>query len=151
MAENSKVLATNRKARFNYEITESIECGIVLQGTEVKSIKFGNFSFSDSYGRIMDNELWLVGLHITPYVFGTHQNHEHERRRKLLVHAMELKKLKKKTEEKGFTLIPLKFILKKGLVKVDIGIGRGKRNYDKRETIRARDLARDAGRNLRDH
>ena len=144
-----KVLATNRRARFNYQVDETLECGISLAGTEVKSLKIGKFSFSDAYGRIRNNELWLVGFHITPYEHGTLFNHEPDRERKLLVHKKELTQLRRKVDERGFTLIPMKVYLKQSLVKIELGICRGKKLVDKRQSIKERDQKRDADRELR--
>ncbi len=147
--EDIKILAQNKKAKFNYSIDESLECGIVLAGTEVKSIKTGKFSFSDSYARINNNQLELVGFHISQYPMGTHENHEPDRTRILLAHKQEIKKLIRKTEEKGFTLFPLKVYLKKGRIKIEIGIGKGKKMYDKRQAIKERDLNKAAEREMR--
>jgi SsrA-binding protein len=144
-----KSLAVNRKARHQYEIINRLECGIILMGTEVKSVKIGKFSYGDAYARIENSELWLIGLHITPYDFGNRFNHEPNRRRKLLVHRQEIKRLKRYTEEKGLTLVPLRFYLKRGIVKLELGICRGKKQYDRREEIKKRDLKRDAERELR--
>ena len=145
----AKVLATNRRARFNYQVEDSFECGVALVGTEVKSIKAGEFSFSDAYGRIRDNELWLIGFHVTPYAHGTIFNHEPDRERRLLIHRQEIKRLKRKVDERGFTLIPMKVYLKKGLIKIEMGVCRGKNLFDKRQTIKHRDLNREAERELR--
>ena len=147
--EGIKILADNRKARYNYTIDENLECGIVLQGTEVKSIKTGKFSFADAYARIKNNELWLIGFHVTPYDHGNLFNHEADRERKLLVHRKELKRLDRKVHEKGFTLVPLKVYLKKGRVKIDLGFCKGKKTYDKRETIKDRDLRRETERDFK--
>lgn len=144
MAEgNVKILLINKKARFNFFIEETLECGIELQGTEVKSLRENRFSFGDAYARIKDGQLYLVGFHISPYPFGNLHNHEPERERKLLAHKEEIKKLRRKVEEKGFTLVPIKLYLKNGLIKVELGICRGKKLYDKRETIKQRDLERE--------
>ena len=147
--EKIKVLADNRKARFNYTIDENLECGIVLQGTEVKSLKTGQFSFADAYARVRDAELWLIGFHITPYDHGNIFNHDADRERKLLVHKKEIKWLARKVDEKGFTLVPLKVYLKKGRVKIDLGLCKGKKTYDKRQTIKDRDLRRETERDFR--
>jgi len=144
-----KILAENRKARYDYSIIESLECGIELVGTEVKSLKTGRFSFTDSYARIKEGELFLVGFHITPYPFGNLFNHDPDRERRLLVHKQEIKRLKRKTDEKGYTLIPLKIYLKKGYVKLEIGIAVGKKMHDKREAIKERDQKRDLQREMR--
>lgn len=145
----SKLLADNRKARFNYTVEDAIECGIALHGTEVKSMKSGRFSFSDAYARVKDEELWLVGFHISPYPFGNLYNHDPDRERKLLVHKREIKRLKRKTDERGYTLVPLKFYLKRGIVKMELGVCLGKKSYDKREAIKQRDQMRDAQREMR--
>lgn len=147
--EAIKVLAENRKPRFQYTIDESMECGIVLQGTEVKSIKKGNFSFSDSYGKIKNGELWLIGFHVTPYEQGNIHNHLPDRERKLLVHKQEIKRLARKVEEKGYTLIPLKVYLKNGRVKLELGLCKGKKLSDKREAIKERDIRRETEREFK--
>jgi SsrA-binding protein len=146
-----KSLAVNRKARYNYAVEDSLECGIELRGTEVKSMKERSFSFSDAYAKIDNGELWLVGLHITPYKFGNIYNHEPDRIRKLLVHRQEIKRLSRKVNERGLTLIPLSFYLKRGMVKLELGICKGKRMVDKRQDIKQRDQKRDAERALRYH
>ena len=148
--EGIKVLGRNRKAYHNYTVDEHLECGIELKGTEVKSMKGNKFSFSDAYARIRNDELWLMGLHITPYEQGSIDNHEPERERKLLIHRRELNQLRRQVDEKGYTLIPLDFHMKRGFVKVDLGVCKGKRLYDKREAIKARDQRRDADREIRD-
>lgn len=148
-SEGIKILAVNKKARFNYSIDESFECGLVLVGTEVKSIKDGRFSFADSYALVENDELWLIDLHVTPYVFGNRQNHEPLRKRKLLVHRKEIKRLKRVTDEKGLTLVPLKFYLKRGIVKCELGIAKGKKLFDKRDDIRKRDQNRELEREFR--
>ena len=150
MREGRKLLASNRRARFNYSVEESLECGIELRGTEVKSLREGKFSFSDAYAKIENGELWLVGLHITPYRFGNIHNHDPERPRKLLAHRQEIKRLTRKVVERGLTLVPLSFYLKSGLVKLELGVCRGKKVVDKRETIKERDLKRDTERALKD-
>lgn len=142
-------IAQNRKARFNYSIDDSIECGIVLEGTEVKSFKAGNVSFPDAFAEIRNGEVFIMGLHITPYVYSSIFNHDPDRPKKLLLHRDEIKKLIRKVEEKGFTLIPLDFYLKNGRVKVNLGICKGKKLFDKRSDIRDRDLKRDLQREFR--
>ena len=148
-ASGTKTLAVNRKVRFNYEIDERFECGVELKGTEVKSMKDGKFSFSDSYGRIRDDELWLIGFHITPYTHGNLFNHDPDRDRKLLVHKREIKRLRRKIDERGFTLVPTRFYLTRGIVKVELGLGKGKKLVDKRNAIKQRDMKRDAERELK--
>jgi SsrA-binding protein len=147
--KNSAALAVNKQARFNYQIEEHLECGIELKGTEVKSIRARKFSFSDAYGRIRDGELWLIGLHISEYSHGGIENHDPDRDRKLLVHKQELKRLKRRVEEKGYTLVPLNLHMKKDLIKVEMGLGKGKRQYDKRQEIKKKDQKRDIEREFR--
>jgi SsrA-binding protein len=144
-----KNIAVNKKARFNYFVTDTLECGIELKGTEVKSVKAGKFSFSDSYAKIENDELWLIGLHISLYTFGNIHNHDPDRNRKLLVHKQEIKRLKRKIVEKGLTLVPLRFYLIGGLVKVEIGVCKGKKIHDKREVIKQRDLKREVQREFK--
>ena len=148
-AEAVKTLATNRRARHFYHVDDRMECGIALRGTEVKSIKAAQFSFTDSYARIADGELLLVGLHITPYAFGNQFNHDPTRTRKLLAHRDEIRRLRRRVTDRGLTLIPLRFYVKSGLVKVELGVCRGKRTFDKREDIKRRDLERDLDRQVR--
>ena len=144
-----KTLATNRRARHRFHVDDRLECGIVLRGTEVKSVKSGQFSFTDSYARISGGELLLVGLHVTPYAFGNQFNHDPTRVRRLLAHRGEIRRLGRRVNERGLTLVPLRFYLKRGLVKVELGICRGKRTFDKREDIKRRDVARDLDRQVR--
>ncbi|WP_321991664.1 SsrA-binding protein SmpB [Marispirochaeta aestuarii] len=147
--EGKKILADNRKARFNYMVLDSLECGIALQGTEVKSMRAGKFSFTDAYARIRNGELWLVGFHITPYEFGNIFNHEPIRERRLLAHKDEIKRLQRKVDEKGLTLVPLKFYLKGGIVKLELGVCQGKKLHDKRQSIKERDDKRAADREFK--
>ena len=137
------VFAENRKARHDYTVLETIECGIVLTGTEVKSVRHGEVSLSGSYGAVLKGELWLVGADIAAYKFGNRFNHEPKSMRKLLVHAKEVRDLQLKTEAKGLTLIPLKVFLKNGRVKVDLGVCRGKQLHDKRDALKKKSLRRD--------
>jgi len=145
-----KILAKNKKARFLYYVDESMECGIALKGTEVKSMRNAMFSFTDTYARIENEELLLVSFHISPYNFGNLFNHDPDRIRKLLVHKSEIKKLRRKVYQKGFTLIPLKFYLKRGIIKMELGICKGKDLKDKRNTIKDRDSKRDSAREMRE-
>lgn len=131
MSENRKIIAENRKARFNYFIEESIECGIALEGTEVKSVKNGSISFPDAFAEIVNNEVFVKGLHISEYSYSSVFNHNPDRVKKLLLHKEEIKRLKRKTEEKGYTLIPIDFYLKNGRVKLTLGICKGKKQFDK--------------------
>lgn len=142
-------LAENRKARYNYSIEETLECGVVLQGTEVKSIKAGHLSFQDSFVEISRGELFIKNLHITPWDFGNIFNHRADRYRKLLAHRNEIAKWERKVNERGYTLIPLRFYLVNGRVKVEIGLCKGKKEFDKRTTIKDRDTKRDMAREVR--
>ena len=151
MSDAIKILQKNKKAFFNYEIVESLECGIVLGGTEVKSLRIGKFSFADAYVRIVNDELVLIGLHISTYTHGNLNNHEPDRDRKLLANRQEIKKLKRKVDEKGLTLVPTKIYLKRGLIKVEVSTARGKRVHDKRNAIKERDLNREAQRSMKDY
>ncbi len=149
MDESKKTVAQNRKAHFNYTIVDSIECGIVLEGSEVKSIKSGSVSFGDSFALIENGEVWIQNFHISEYSFSSIFKHDPDRKKKLLLHKDEIKRLKRKTEEKGFTLIPLEIYLKKGLIKVQLGLCKGKKDFDKRATIKERDINRDIAREFR--
>lgn len=144
-----KILSVNRKARFSFSIEETLECGLVLKGTEVKSIKDGRFSYADSYAQVSNGELWLLALHVTPYIYGNRVNHDPLRKRKLLVHKKQIVELRRATEEKGLTLVPLKFYLKGGVVKCELGIARGKKLFDKRDDIRKKDQTRELQRDYR--
>ena len=137
------VLAENRKARHDYAVLETIECGIVLTGTEVKSVRHGEVSLAGAYGAVLGGELWLLGADIAAYRFGNRFNHEPKSQRKLLVHAKEIRDLKLKTEAKGLTLVPLRVLLKHGKIKVDLGVCRGKRQHDKRDALKRKALQRD--------
>ena len=143
MADGRKIIAENRKARFDYFIEETYECGIALEGTEVKSFKNGNISFPDSFAEVINGEVWVKNLHISEYPFSSIFNHDPDRPKKLLLHREEIKKISRKVDEKGYTLIPLDVYLKDGRVKVTLGICKGKKQYDKRETIKNRDINRE--------
>ena len=134
----------NRKAKFDYEIEDSLEVGIVLTGTEIKSVREGKANIKDSYAIIRNNELYLLNSHISEYTNLNRFNHEETRTRKLLAHKKEIIKLKNKLELQGYTLVPLKMYFKNGKLKVLVGIARGKKNYNKKETIKNRDLDREA-------
>jgi len=141
-----EIVSTNKKARFNYEIIEKIEAGISLRGTEVKSIRNKNVSIAESYAQIKDDEVFLHNLHISPYEQGNRENHDPVRVRKLLLHKHEIKKLVSKIQLKGFSLIPLSIYLRKGKIKVELAIGRGKRLVDKRESLRKKAVDREIAR-----
>jgi SsrA-binding protein len=145
-----KVIATNRKAFFNYEILERAEAGISLVGTEVKSIREGGLNFRDSYVEFKAGELYLVGARIAPYSHGNLMNHADERDRRLLLHKREILKLGGKATEKGLTIVPLKAYFKNGRVKVEIGLARGKRAHDKREAIKRKDIERETRQAIRE-
>ena len=138
-----KIIAENRKARFDYFIEDTYECGIVLEGTEVKSVKNGNISFPDAFAEITNGEVWVKNFHISEYSFSSIFNHDPDRPKKLLLHAEEIKRLTRRVDEKGCTLIPLDFYLKNGRVKVTLGVCKGKKMYDKRAAIKDRDVQRD--------
>jgi SsrA-binding protein len=140
----SKFVAQNRKARHDYFILDSLECGIVLRGTEIKSVRAGNLNLKDSYASVEKGELWLVGMHISPYEKGSYYNHEPERERKLLINKHELIRLNGKIREKGLTLVPLAIYIKDGRrAKVELALAKGKTAYDKRDSIAERDAKRD--------
>lgn len=144
-------LVSNRRATFNYEIIETFEAGIALQGTEIKSLRDHGGALQDAYVKVMDDGLWLVNSSIAPYRFGSIHNHEERRERKLLMHKREITRLKTDLHEKGLTIIPLAMYLKKGRVKVRIATARGKKNYDKRESIKTRDEKRNIDRAIKEH
>ena len=148
--ESHKVIATNRKAFFNYEIFERAEAGVALVGSEVKSIREGGLNFRDSFVEQRKGELWLVGCRIGPYSHGNIQNHSEGRDRKLLLHRREIGKLGGKATEKGYTIVPLQAYFKNGRVKVEIGLARGKKSHDKRESIKRKDIERDTRQAVRE-
>ncbi len=146
VTDKFKIIATNRKANFEYEILDKYEAGFVITGTEVKSLREGKVNLQDSYGRIINDEVWVINLHINEYKYGNINNHEPLRNRKLLLNKREIRKIKKELQEKGLTLVPLKIYFKGSLVKVEIGIAKGKKLYDKRESIKKRDVERNLSR-----
>lgn len=150
MVDGAKRIAENKKARFNYFVEDSLECGVVLEGTEVKSVKNANISFSDSFAEIINGEVWMRNFHISEYAFSSIFNHNPDRPKKLLLHRDQIKRLVRKTEEKGYTLIPLDVYLKDGRVKISLGVCKGKKLFDKRETIKARDTDRELSREFKD-
>jgi SsrA-binding protein len=141
-----RIVCQNKKAYFDYEILETFEAGIVLVGTEVKSLREGRANLKDSYAKIRKGEVFLHDFHISPYTHASYNNHEPERVRKLLLHNQEINKLTGRTQEKGLALIPLKVYFRKGKVKVELGLARGKKLYDKRESIKRKDEAREMSR-----
>jgi SsrA-binding protein len=148
--EANKVVASNRKARHDYEILDTVECGIALQGSEVKSLRAGRIALQDSYARIVDGEMWLFQVHVPPYAqangFGAH---DPDRRRKLLMHRRQLDEWMGKSQQQSLTMIPLSIYFKEGRAKVELALARGRRQYDKRHAIAARDVGRDTAREVR--
>lgn len=146
MAEGIKIITSNRKARHEYHISDTVEAGIVLQGTEVKSLREGRANLQDAFCTVQKGEIMLMQCHISPFKHGGHTNHEPTRPRKLLLHRKEIQKFDEAIKQKGFTIIPLKLYFKSGLVKVQIGLAKGKKLYDKRADIAERDSKRNLDR-----
>lgn len=144
-----KVVATNRRARHDYEIVETIEAGLVLRGSEVKSLRAGQVNLKDSYVLFRDGEAWLIGCHIAPYSFARDGGHEPERTRKLLLHRREIDRIASKVAERGLTLVPLRLYFKDGIAKLELGLGRGRSRYDKRAAIREKEERREMDRAMR--
>ena len=144
-----KPVANNRKARHEYDILETVEAGLVLRGTEVKSLRDGQVNFKDSFATIRNNEAWLRGCHISPYSHGTDANHDPERDRKLLLHRREISRLTGKIAERGLTIVPLRLYFKSGRAKVELGLARGKKLHDKRSSLREREVKREMDRAAR--
>ena len=138
-----KKITTNRKARHDYEIAESLESGIVLKGSEVKSLREGKANLNDAYARVSKDEVWVIGMHISAYKKSTHEKIDPLRNRKLLLHKSEIKRLYRKIHEKGMTLIPLELYFKNNIAKIELAVARGKRKYDKKEAIAKKDAKRD--------
>jgi SsrA-binding protein len=149
--DHIKIVAENRKARHNYFIEDTYEAGMVLLGTEVKSTRLGRVNLKDSYARIKNGEVFVYQMHISVYPFAYYGNHDPLRIRKLLLHKYEISKLYGKVNEKGFSLVPLKLYFQNGKVKLTLALARGKRQYDKRESIRRRDEQRDLERSKKEH
>lgn len=148
--DNNKTISENRKARHEYEILDTLECGMILQGSEVKSLRAGKVSLEEAYGRVKDDGVWLVGCEIPEYTQATIWNHTPKRPRKLLVHKRELLKFANRAKEKGLTLVPLKlYFTERGFAKVLLGLGKGKKLHDKRETMKKADMKRDIDRAMR--
>ncbi len=146
-----KKIATNKKAYHDYHIIESVEAGMVLTGTEIKSIRLGRVNLRDAYVQIRNGEAWLVNMHIAPYSHGNRENHEPRRERKLLLHRREINRLLGKVNERGYTIVPLRLYLRNNRAKVEIALVRGKRLYDKRRAIAKRDAERELRRSLKHH
>jgi len=147
--KEAKIVCRNKRARYDYELGERFEAGLVLTGTEVKSLRLGKANLTDAYAKVIDGEVWLVNAHISPYPFAHYDNHDPERRRKLLLHAKEIKKIYGKTQEKGQAIIPLAVYFKKGRAKVELALARGKRAYDKRQTLKQKEADREMARDIR--
>ncbi|MDQ4100408.1 MAG: SsrA-binding protein SmpB [Chloroflexota bacterium] len=143
-----RVVTQNRRAFYDYFIDETVEAGVVLTGSEIKSIRDGKVTISEAYVRVDGDELWLIGAHITPYTHGAYANHDPDRPRKLLVHRAQIADLRAATERRGMTLVPLRLALRGGLAKIDVGVARGKKLYDKRQTQSERDARRQIDRAL---
>lgn len=145
-----RVVASNRRARHDYDILETIECGLVLQGSEVKSLRAGRVSLQDTYARVVDGEVWLFGLHIPPYAQATGFGaHDPDRKRKLLLHRRQIDEWMGRTQQQSLTLVPLSVFFRDGRAKVELALARGRRLYDKRHAIATRDAAREAAREAR--
>jgi SsrA-binding protein len=149
MSEGIKIIAVNRRARHDYTVDDRIECGIELMGTEVKSFRDGKISFPDAWAEAVEGEVWLRSLRVAENPFSSIFNHDPDRKKKLLLHREEIKRLRRRVEEKGYTLIPLSFYFKKGRVKVELGLCKGKKAFDKRADIRERDVRREVEREFR--
>jgi SsrA-binding protein len=149
MSEGVKLIAVNRKARFDYAVDDRYECGVELLGTEVKSVREGKISFPDAWAEVVEGEIWLRSFRIAENPFSSVFNHDPDRKKRLLLHREEIKRIRRRVEEKGYTLIPLSFYLKKGRLKVELGLCKGKKTYDKRADIRDRDLNRETAREFR--
>jgi SsrA-binding protein len=147
--ENIKTIAVNKKAYHDYLILESHEAGIALKGSEIKSIRMGRVNIRDAYARVERGELWLFNSHISAYQAGGFNTHEPDRKRKLLMHRKQIAELDSLAGQKGLTLVPLKVYIKGGIAKLEIGVGRGKKQYDKRDVIARRDTAREIGRAMK--
>lgn len=146
IVDGRKIVATNRKARHNYDVVDRWECGLVLTGSEVKSLRDGQVQIKDAYAEVRDGELWLERLHIAPYQFAREGGHDPERSRKLLAHRREIQIMSAQVNEQGLTLIPMQLYFQKGIAKVDLALARGRRSYDKRQAIREREEKRDMDR-----
>ena len=145
-----KTVAVNRRARHEYAVDETLEAGLVLSGTEIKSIRAGRVNLAEAYARIEHGEAWLIGAHIAPYEQGNRNNHEPTRTRKLLMHRDQIAELVGRTQAKGYTLVPLKLYIRNGMAKLELGVARGKKAYDKRRTIAERDMRRELERSTKE-
>lgn len=147
--DNERLIGQNRKARHHFEVLETLECGLVLVGSEVKSLRNGSVSLDEAYARVRDGEVWLIGCDIPEYVFSHRMNHDPRRPRKLLLHRREIRKFANRAHEQGLTLVPLKMYFKQGRAKLLLGLCRGRKKYDKREAMKKADMRRDIDRAMR--
>jgi SsrA-binding protein len=150
MSEGIKIIALNRKARYDYTVDDQYECGIELLGTEIKSLRDGKISFPDAWAEVIGGEIWLRSFRIAENPYSSIFNHDPDRKIRLLLHKEEIKRISRKVEEKGYTLIPLSFYFKKSRAKVELGLCKGKKTYDKRADIRERDIKREVSREFRE-
>ncbi len=148
--EARKIIAQNKKAYFNYTVEEKIECGVELQGSEVKSLREGKVSFPDSFALIEKGEVWVQNCHITEYSYAANFGHNPDRKKKLLLHKEQIKRLERKVAEKGYTLVPLQFYFKNGRVKLELGVCKGKKVFDKRADMKERDVKMELSREFKD-
>lgn len=146
-----KVFARNRKANFDYTIEDTIEAGVVLQGTEIKSVRAGKVQLKEAFVQIRNDEAWIVNMHISPYEQGNRFNHDPTRSRKLLLHRRQISQLIGKTKQQGYSIVPIQMHLKNGFAKVLIGVGKGKKDYDRREDLKRKEAKRDMARALKDN
>lgn len=151
MVKKGKVFARNKRANFDYTIEETIETGIVLQGTEIKSIRAGKVQLKESFVQIRNGEAWIINMHISPYDQGNRFNHDPTRTRKLLLHKRQIAQLVGKTKQQGYSIVPIQMHLKNGFAKVLIGVGKGKKDYDRREDLKKKEAKRDMARALKDN
>lgn len=149
--ENVKVICQNKKARHEYELGDRYEAGLVLTGTEVKSLRLGKANLTDAYARVVGGEAWLMGAHISPYPWAYFDNHDPLRKRKLLLRRQELKRLYGRVQEQGYSLIPLRLYFKDGLAKAELALARGKKSHDKRQSLKEADARREMARALREN
>lgn len=147
--KNIKIVCRKKRARHDYDLGERFEAGMVLTGTEVKSLRLGKANLTDAYARVIEGEVWLLNAHITPYPYAHYGNHDPERRRKLLLHRREIKKLYGRTQERGQSLIPLAIYFKNGRVKVELALAKGRKEYDKRQVLKQRAADREMARAIR--
>ncbi len=151
MNDSEKAVARNRRARYEYHIEETYEAGLALTGTEVKSLRAGRASIGEAYARVENGEVWLYHVHIPPYEAGSIFNHDPLRKRKLLLHRNEIRRLSGRVQQKGYTLVPLRLYFKRGMAKVELAVARGKRQYDKRVAIETREVQRRIEKAIRRH